>query len=247
MTSPDPVAKSDRLDEKLASDPVVGNLVKIVNQHKTLLRWLIFTTVLSLSLSVAVMWLAFKAGDTAATANSAATQARIVCSAANDLRASERQLWNFILTLPPPPNETPADKARRLQQTESFRAYVKKHFAPRHCAAPAQAEKLPTSHPQPSPRAAPAPSTSPPTVYASSRSPVPQASSPTGGSSFHPKAPHISSPSPSPSSSPSSSPSPRLCVKHLICIPPGSTLTPHHTSWRLAWVILLMTVTTSTT
>lgn len=55
---------------------------------------------------------------------------RASCEADNVSKAKEANLWDFILKLPPPPDQTPEQAA----QTEQFTAIVKDVYAPVDCS-----------------------------------------------------------------------------------------------------------------
>lgn len=101
------------------------------NRHliKVVAVSVVFDVVLSAGLGFAV-WRAQVASDRAAAAASATV---VTCRSGNEARALQTQLWNFILALPPRPDETPDQRALREESVGKFKIYVANAFAPRDC------------------------------------------------------------------------------------------------------------------
>ena len=195
----DPVARSDAFDRVLERSPEHLSLVRVVNQHKYIIRWLIVIVIVLCGLIGYVSWVAVNARHAAQVAASAQTQNKTTCLAGNDFRLTEKQLWNFVLSFPPPLHETAEARKLRLVSTAKFKAYVDKKFAPRDCAHLTQVTKakatLPTvPTPVVRPSEAAATSTTVPRQSSPSRAPTP---SPTPRHSPHPSHPPHPRPTPS--------------------------------------------------
>jgi len=54
---------------------------------------------------------------------------KVSCHNGNDTRSDQIKLWEFVISLSPNTNSTPAEKAR----TKIFEAKLHEIFAPRHC------------------------------------------------------------------------------------------------------------------
>lgn len=209
----DSVARSDEFDQHLAESTVVKALVSTGKTNRKIIRWLAFSVALDIGLSISLIFLALGAQRTAATADSAQTQARLQCKAGNEARAAQLQLWDYILSM------SPGKTRKQKQQAVQFRKYVARVFAQRDCSNPQQAAtatgappKLPTM-PTPQMVSTPAASvvTLKPTIIVEEQ--------PRGSSSPSPSA--SASPSRSPPPSPSPSPSKTCFIVHLVCVPPG--------------------------
>jgi hypothetical protein len=129
----DAVERSDELDSRLQEDSVIINLINASKTNRRLIKWVAASVLFDIGLSIAFGILALSAHGAANRANSAATQAKQNCIAANQSKAIEKSLWDFVLGFPPPPDETAAEKKVRMESTAKFRAHIKQAFAPRDC------------------------------------------------------------------------------------------------------------------
>ena len=79
--------------------------------------------------------MAVRANDATSAARAIHAAAVANCRYGNQARAQQVQLWDHVLVIaPPPPHETPRQRATRLQTDAAFRAYVRRIFAPRDSA-----------------------------------------------------------------------------------------------------------------
>jgi hypothetical protein len=212
------VARSDALDEQLGVSHVIQGLVKTGRTNRRIIVGLLISLALDILLSIAVAIIAVKANDTASTAASAKTQARQNCIAGNASRADQLKLWTYVLSFPPPVNETPAARRRRMAATVKFTAFIHRVFAPRDCDHLSRpAGTVPSTPPPPSPPAGAANPSPSPAAVATPTVVVVITTAPSHVAAGNPS----SSPSPSESSSPTPTPT---CVRVIVtaCLPPGA-------------------------
>lgn len=224
--SQDPVARSDALDATLEQNPVVTNLVELSKQHGRIIKWMIRFSALGAALLIGVVYVAWQAHEAANTAYQASSQTHVNCLSANQARATQRQLWTFILSFPPPLHETAAAKRRRIHETARFKVFVHKKFAPLDCTAvtpaPAPSGQLPlpppsakaSAHPTPGSTAAGPPAPFPPPQ------PAPAPTTTARPRPTHRPPPQPShSPRPSPTAHPTPSPTKTPLCLPVICKP----------------------------
>lgn len=130
MTDPDIVEQAVdlRVRENAAGTPqdLVTSLVRGLARQKRNLRWIAFSVFLDVLLSIALA-IAFIniAHNTDTVKNS--------CMSGNEFRKNDRQLWDFILTLPAGPGQSPIQVLTRQQNEKALNAYLNKTFALRVC------------------------------------------------------------------------------------------------------------------
>lgn len=104
-------------------------------RNRQLIRWivasLVFDILLSLGLAVAVT----RANAATRRAERAASAQVVACRAGNEARALQTELWNTILSYPPPLGETAAEALQREGRVAEFRRYVATAFRQQDCAA----------------------------------------------------------------------------------------------------------------
>lgn len=218
----DILARNRALDQKIEQTPVAARLRRL----DTTVKWLAISVALDILLSIGLAVLGKVAYDASRNAESAshkatlaASQTRINCLAGNQTRKSQQQLWNFVLSFPPPPGETPEQLRRRASDTATFKAYIKKVFAPRDCS---QNAKAPSQPKKPAPLASPSAATSPNGGAAEPVMPhvtVTVVVSQRPSSSYSPEPTPSSHSPPPPTQSPSPSPSPTKTCIVIVCLP----------------------------
>lgn len=119
----------------------IEDLTKYGRKNRKFIRWLaaslIFDVVLSLGLGTVALN-ARSASDHARQATSAAhvnaQNAHTTCVSGNESRKLNRELWQYVLSVPPSTPQT----ADQLKVRQQFQVYIDKTFAPRDCdvAAP---------------------------------------------------------------------------------------------------------------
>lgn len=125
----DIIDRADALDRKIAASDDMAALLRYGHASRNLIHWLAVSIALDIMLSLALGWVAIGAQQTANQASSLAARSYQACLAGNDFRATELQLWNYILDLPPTAPRTPDQQAQQVQ----FRTYIDRQFAPRKC------------------------------------------------------------------------------------------------------------------
>jgi hypothetical protein len=125
------VEKSDALDDRIAIE------LNRLERGRRLTNWMIrlLAVVLGMEtlLAVAVAFFGWQAIQTQQVALAAQETTYSACLAGNEARTGQRQLWEFILLLPPPQNQSPAQTAQEQKQSASLRIYVNRVFANRKC------------------------------------------------------------------------------------------------------------------
>jgi hypothetical protein len=134
--SPDPVERNDAYNAKLESiglDPLEG-IRKHIARQKTMIKWIIISICADALLTGVAIVGVLRANEAAAQANHVASATHINCLAANEGRATETHLWNFILSFPPDTvGKTPAQIEAQQTQIDQFKAYIATNLAPRDC------------------------------------------------------------------------------------------------------------------
>lgn len=156
------LARGDELDERLKHanvDEAIGALAVAGERARMYIRLLALSLGLGAFVFAGLIWALVatnRAAQEAREASSAlARQAdtlHATCLASNEFRATEHQLWTYVLELSASdPNNTDADAERRGQ----FRAYIDQALAPRDCdaEAPLVVPPFPAFDPVPSPTA----------------------------------------------------------------------------------------------
>ena len=106
----DPVERSDEFDARSDVGDALTGLRRLGETHQRIIRILATVVALQLVLFVIVAVIAWEAKSGSDAAQTASTQARINCLAGNQSRSVQRDLWNYVLALPPSTEETPSQK-----------------------------------------------------------------------------------------------------------------------------------------
>jgi hypothetical protein len=142
MTDPDLSTQAARLSVQVEGlSGSVTALARKQRRDRALLVWVISGLCLSLVALVLVGLVAVQANNAAKNADAAHTlaesnrnAARLSCEAGNQTRATQVELWTYVLTVSAQANPAPTRaQAERLAQ---FRTYIQKVFAPRDCSKP---------------------------------------------------------------------------------------------------------------
>jgi hypothetical protein len=127
-------ADSEDRDKQLAERD--AQLATYGRRNRHLIWITIVSLVLDLLLTAALTVVAIQAHNASSAATSARTSAsavaqsdRDLCLSANASRAEQVSLWNYILSLSPPP--TTSTERERVAE---FKAHLQQLFAPRDCA-----------------------------------------------------------------------------------------------------------------
>lgn len=125
----DPVVLNDEFDKKLATSAVHLSLVEAEQRRRWQTRLIVVLVVLNLLLSIAVGVLSFSWFRLSQQANINTAAIKQSCLVDNISRSEDRQLWAYLLSLPPSMPRTPEQQ----KQVEDLRQYVNKLFAPQKC------------------------------------------------------------------------------------------------------------------
>lgn len=118
------IAKADDLDARIGkkTEEVIRGLVESDKRNKRIQRSLGAILVVLFIVVVAGIFSIVKIMDNAATIQAS-------CEASNRASAREIQIWEHIVNLPPPPDETDAQK----QQKVDFLKFIQDTFPPTDC------------------------------------------------------------------------------------------------------------------
>lgn len=72
------------------------------------------------------------------TADKVAASQYEACLSGNESRALQIKLWDFVLSFPPPPGQTPEQLKAREESSVKFKTFLHKTYAPKDC------NKIPT-------------------------------------------------------------------------------------------------------
>lgn len=124
--------RSDALDAKMAESPpeeAIKVLVKDANRAKRTVRILIISVILDILLSIGLAYITIQTHHIATQADNNQDAIMRSCEVANEGRANNKALWNYLLSLPP---ETPLTPEQQTRVTD-FQKFIDKTFAPRDC------------------------------------------------------------------------------------------------------------------
>lgn len=127
-------SRNEDLNQKIGDTDLpsaVATLVKDAKKRKRQLRLLATSIILDIVLTVGLTFLSIRTHNLAVTADSNHSAIVRSCESSNDARASNKQLWHFLLDLPTPNAQTIQQQTNR----DKFSMYVDKTFAPRDCNA----------------------------------------------------------------------------------------------------------------
>jgi hypothetical protein len=125
----DIVARSRQLDEEIAGSGAIRDLERAGRRSWLVLRVVVVSLIFDLILSAGLTYTAWQARMTAERAQSNEVRIRTACMTINETHAQERQLWEYVLRIPPTTPQTPES----LKQRADFEAYVNHLYAPRDC------------------------------------------------------------------------------------------------------------------
>jgi len=132
------ILRADDLDARISEETkrVIADLTNYSQKTRKVFTGIIAVLVLALvgvvfSL-VGVSHNADNISDAKDAATFLAAVTRASCEADNITKAKERQLWDFILAFPQPPDQTPEQKAQRL----AFEDLVHEVYQPLDCTLP---------------------------------------------------------------------------------------------------------------
>lgn len=126
--------RDDELNKQMAKHPAeesIQVLVKDANRRKRQLHILTGTVIVTLVLALGLTFVSFKLFQITRLAQNNQDAVIQNCETANDSRKNQLALWNYVFSITP---EQPRSDSQN-QQTEEFRAFVEKTFAPRDCQA----------------------------------------------------------------------------------------------------------------
>jgi len=130
----DPVERSDEFDERLKSMPDLEEQIGILAEAGKKTRRLVLMLAISVGINVALTLLlgAFFYNQNIIQDKLIRNQNNIVasCNSGNEFRKSNLKLWEYILAIPPSPNQTPEQK----QKVDDFEKFVNQTFKLRDCS-----------------------------------------------------------------------------------------------------------------
>lgn len=134
---PDPVVRSDRLDEKLNGSVIeatVQTLMRSQGRNRRVIRILAFSLAVDVLLSVAIGFGHWRLDRTVKHVQATAATQQAFCESSNEGRRAQRQLWGYILDLSaqPQPGQPPRTE-EQVRRAEAFGVYVNDVFKDRDC------------------------------------------------------------------------------------------------------------------
>lgn len=125
--------RNDTLNKQIDSTDLpaaIQTLIADARKRRRQLRLLALSICLDVLLTVALGWLSVRTHSIATQSESNKQAIVMSCQQTNDARASNEQLWKYLLSLPTPNAPTLQQQAVRKQ----FSAFIDKTFAPRDCS-----------------------------------------------------------------------------------------------------------------
>lgn len=121
------IRRNDALDQRLkATDTnVEGSIQALITASKSnrkLINWVIVSMIVEAIVAFVSVFAFVKASQNHSTLITN-------CNSGNEFRATEKSLWNFILSIPSETKPTPEQQ----KQLEGFKVFLEKTFAPRDC------------------------------------------------------------------------------------------------------------------
>ena len=102
-------------------------------RNRRLIKITAVSLVIDVLMSLGLAYAVYRSQEASDRAEAAASATVVTCRSSNEARALQTNLWNFILALPPGPDETPEQRAQRAETVGKFKVYIGDAFAPRDC------------------------------------------------------------------------------------------------------------------
>lgn len=127
------------LEKKLGANPIDKSIATLIEDAKRRNRQIVALAVslfLDLLLTLGLAYVSFQTQHTAKLAQNNSSAVIASCNEGNTLRKTERDLWNYILELQPPRDDTLTEDQlhRREQIISDFRGYLAVNFVPQDCS-----------------------------------------------------------------------------------------------------------------
>ena len=124
--------RNDELNHKLDESDIneaVFILIKDAKKRKQQIFALAFTIALDIILTLCLILLSFKTSDIASQAENNKQALKRSCETTNAARANNKELWDYLLSLPPREPRTTEEQ----KQLDAFKEFVNKTFAEKDC------------------------------------------------------------------------------------------------------------------
>lgn len=138
MSNEDLFQRNADLEHRLSGAPVEKQIHALVtsgrrNRHLIRLTFTGLALDLILSLVLGLQW--YRTDDAQRNIAKTAQTAHDTCLASNKTRADQITLWNFVINLSTQDQKgkTKEELARQEVQTNQFKIFIRKTFAPRKC------------------------------------------------------------------------------------------------------------------
>lgn len=129
-------SRSDELDKKLENNDIdksVATLIKGAHRQRRAIRLLAVSIVLDFILTIGLTVVSVKTNEVARLAQSNKEAVIANCETANESRANQLKLWQYVFDIPPTVPRTPEQDKR----VGEFKVFIDKTFAQRNCHAEA--------------------------------------------------------------------------------------------------------------
>lgn len=129
--SSDVLEQNRALNEQVAASPLptIGEIGRDFQRLRTAVRNTRILGVVVVLLVAFSIYLGVTANAAAAKAARAQNGLQVTCISGNQARATERNLWNYLFSIPATSPETPAQQA----QVAQFKTFLNLTLAPRDC------------------------------------------------------------------------------------------------------------------
>jgi hypothetical protein len=117
----------------------VTGLAVVVKKDRRRVRWLAASVAVDVLLSMGFGYIALQTREAQHAAETNRSNAVITCEVANQTRASQVQLWTYVISL----NGKPRTSVE-VEKLRKFEIYLGEVFAPRDCANPTKVNPPPT-------------------------------------------------------------------------------------------------------
>lgn len=111
----------------------VDVLIKDAKKRNQQITILAFTIILDVILTFGLAYLSFQTQEIASQAENNKQALVRNCETTNAARANNKELWDYLLSIPADPEDTPRT-IEQQEQLDKFKDFVDKTFAPRDCS-----------------------------------------------------------------------------------------------------------------
>lgn len=129
--------RNDKLNKRLQANPIdstIATLIKADQRHRRHIILLTISLIFDLLLSIFLAFGWHANHNLAIRAESNHDAIIRSCETSNESRAKNKELWTYILSLPPS-NDGQASTPEQQKRLNDFKVFLDDTFAPRNCQA----------------------------------------------------------------------------------------------------------------